>query len=205
MNKIAVIGAGGHTRALISILLNYFNPIDIGIYDDSFSGSSKLEYIGKIPLVGKIENIESNQRVIISTGDNALRKKYFQMFRKQLVEPSLIHPESIQEYECFIGNYNQIFAGSYIGAEVKVGLNNIINTSSVIEHESKVGNHNHISIGSILGGRCLVGDSCMIGAGAVILDNISICSNVNIGAGTVVICDINSEGTYVGNPARKVK
>ena len=44
----------------------------------------------------------------------------------------------------------------------------------------------------------------MIGANSTIIDKISICSDVIIGAGSLVICNINIPGTYVGNPVRKV-
>jgi len=45
----------------------------------------------------------------------------------------------------------------------------------------------------------------IIGAGAVVTDKISICDNVIIGAGSVVIRDIEDAGTYVGNPAKRIK
>jgi len=37
------------------------------------------------------------------------------------------------------------------------------------------------------------------------MDKLSICDNTIVGAGSVVIRDINDPGTYVGNPARRIK
>jgi UDP-N-acetylbacillosamine N-acetyltransferase len=42
-------------------------------------------------------------------------------------------------------------------------------------------------------------------SGSVLIDKISVCDDVIIGAGSVVIKNITESGTYVGNPARKVK
>ncbi|MBO4265006.1 MAG: serine acetyltransferase [Clostridia bacterium] len=52
------------------------------------------------------------------------------------------------------------------------------------------------------GGAAKIGDNVLIGANACILGNIVIGDNVKIGAGTVVITDIPSNSTVVGNPAR---
>ena len=50
-----------------------------------------------------------------------------------------------------------------------------------------------------------IGNRCFIGAGATVIDKISICDDVIIGANAAVINNIDSPGTYVGNPVRKIK
>lgn len=49
-----------------------------------------------------------------------------------------------------------------------------------------------------------VGNNVSIGSNATILP-VKICDNVVIGAGAVVTKDIATSGTYVGNPAKKIK
>ena len=44
----------------------------------------------------------------------------------------------------------------------------------------------------------------MIGANAVIRQGVKIGDNVTVGAGAVVLKDINSNTTFVGNPAKKI-
>jgi UDP-N-acetylbacillosamine N-acetyltransferase len=204
LTKIAIIGSGGHTRSLTNLLLAYFNRQDICIYDDSFVKGEK-EMINSIPLTGCIDEIKSDQNIFLSIGDNNLRKKYFLRFKNQIMNDSIFHKHSLQEKNTIFGVANQVFAHSYINSQVVIGDNNIINTGAIIEHETTIGNHNHISIGTKICGNVAIGNMCLIGAGAVILDKLSICNNVNIGAGSVVIRDINDPGTYVGNPANKIK
>ena len=204
MTKIAIIGSGGHTISSINLLLNYFNSDDICIYDNSFV-EDKQEVINSIPLIGSIDDIELDQDVFLSIGDNNLRKKYFLKFKNQIIRNTIFHSDSLQEKDITYGVANQIFAYSYINSQVIIGDNNIINTGTIIEHEAKIGNHNHISIGAKMCGRSTIGNKCLIGAGAVILDKLSICDNVIIGAGSVVIQDIKDAGTYVGSPAKRVK
>ena len=204
MTKIAIIGSGGHTISSINLLLNYFNSDDICIYDNSFV-EDKQEVINSIPLIGSIDDIELDQDVFLSIGDNNLRKKYFLKFKNQIIRNTIFHSDSLQEKDITYGVANQIFAYSYINSQVIIGDNNIINTGAIIEHEAVVGNHNHISVGVKICGRSTIGNMCLIGAGAVILDKLSICDNVIIGAGSVVIRDINDAGTYAGNPAKRIK
>jgi len=118
----------------------------------------------------------------------------------------MVHSTSIIEKWTSLGQSNQIFANTYLNSSVKIGNNNIINTGgATIEHETCIGSHNHISVKSVLCGRVCVGNNCFIGAGTIVINNLNICDNVTVGAGSVVTRNIDSPGTYAGNPAIKIK
>ena len=204
MNKIAVIGSGGHTISSINLLKRYFDEQNISIYDDSYNGS-KTENIRKIPLVGSVNEINPDEYIFLSIGDVNLRKKYFLNFEERVFKKNVFHKSSRQEKEVNFGRSNQIFANSYINSKVSIGNNNIINSGAIIEHESKIGSHNHVAIGVQICGRVRIGNLCFIGAGSIVLNNISICDGVVVGAGSVVVKDICDPGVYVGNPAMKIK
>ncbi|PSW57452.1 acyltransferase [Photobacterium leiognathi] len=53
-------------------------------------------------------------------------------------------------------------------------------------------------------GRIEVGNNVFIGVNSIILPGVSICDNVVIGAGTIINKNINSDGVYVGSPARRI-
>jgi len=50
----------------------------------------------------------------------------------------------------------------------------------------------------------IIGDDVWIGAGAIILPGVTIADSVVVGAGSVVTKDLQANGVYVGNPARKL-
>lgn len=204
MKNIAILGAGGHTRSSINLIKQFYKNSILNIYDDSFD-SKDDEYINKIKLKGNIFDIEKDETIFLSIGDNKKRKEYFNSFYNEIIKENLIHNTAYKEYNTNLGMSNQIYANVYINSCAAIGNNNIINTSSIIEHETKIGNHNHVAIGAKLSGRVSIGDNCFIGAGAIIIDKISICDNVTVGAGSIVIRNITEPGTYVGNPARKIK
>ena len=86
--------------------------------------------------------------------------------------------------------------------------------NSILEGQNKVGNFSKIET-SKLGHYTYCGEFCRlqnvdigrfvsIGSNVTVLP-VSICDHVVIGAGAVVTKDIIEPGTYVGNPARKLK
>ncbi|MCD4682878.1 MAG: acetyltransferase [Bacteroidales bacterium] len=201
--KVFILGAGGHTRSLI-ILLEYSNYIIEGIYDENFN-NQKEEVINKYKVLGKLHDINKDSCAVLSFGDNQKRKQLFLNLKDQILEDSLIHPNAQIEKYFNPGSSNQIFANVTLNSNVSLGVNNIINTGAILEHEVNIGDHNHISVGSIICGRVTIGSNCFIGAGATIIDKLSVCDDVIIGANSVVIKNIDEPGTYVGNPARRVK
>lgn len=204
MNKIAIIGAGGHTRSALNILKSNYKDYIFEIYDDSYVGD-RNELICKVKVVGKIKNIAPDNKVFLSIGDNGIRQKFFAKYKDNLITDNLLHKSAIVEENVSLGQANQILAKVYINSGAKIGDNNIINTGAIIEHEAQIGSHNHISVGTKVCGRATIGNHCMIGAGAIIIDKISVCNNVIIGAGAVVVNNISESGTYIGIPAKRIK
>ncbi|MBN1788105.1 MAG: acetyltransferase [Sedimentisphaerales bacterium] len=199
--EVYLIGAGGHTRSLINLV--ELNGLKIlGIYEDNFTNG---EVINSYNVLGTISAIKGDDLLILSVGDNVKRSRLFEEYRGQLYKEALIHPDSIIEKRVEMGCCNQIFAGACINSNAKLGDNNIINTRCVLEHEVIIGSGNHISVGTVICGRAQIGDRCFIGAAAVVIDKVRICDDVTVGAGAIVVKDIESPGTYVGNPARKIK
>lgn len=202
-NHVYILGAGGHTRSLIN-LVDQNKVMISGIYDDSCKETENETIMG-YSVIGRFSDLPEQGSVILSFGNNYQRLTFFQSYFDRLHMENLIHPFAIIESKSILGFSNQVFARAYINSEVKIGDNNIINTGAILEHEVSIGSHNHISVGAIVCGRVKIGNNCFIGAGAVLIDKLTICDNVTIGANSVVIHNINEKGTYVGNPAKKIK
>jgi len=59
--------------------------------------------------------------------------------------------------------------------------------------------------GSIISGNVKMGDRVYMGTNTSIIENKFISSDTIIGANGVVIKNINTSGTYVGVPVKKIK
>lgn len=200
--KVSLIGAGGHARTVINILEKLEISIS-GIYDDQYTPQMSGELIDGYPLLGGLDQIPSEEMLVITKGDCKAMVKLYEQFSDQLINRNLIHPSALVE-SLQIGNTNQVSAFAYTAKTAKIGSNNIIYSHTSIEHEVEVGDFNVITVNVTICGRAKIGNRCFLGASSTVLPNVQICDNVVIGAGALVIKDITVPGTYVGVPAKKI-
>lgn len=211
MKEIVIIGAGGHAKVIIDIILQRKkilndNLLIKGILDDSFNENEKKDLFG-ISIIGKINKIlelPSNIYYIIAIGNNSIRKKISENYSNKKFM-TLIHPRSIIGEKVTIGTGTVIMAGTIINSYTKIGKHCIINTGSVIEHDSLIENYVHISPNAILCGGVIIGEETWVGAGAIIIQGKKVEKKVIIGAGTIIINNIEEYCKVVGNPARLIK
>ena len=201
MNRLIIIGAGGHGKVIAdNALKNGYT--DIGFVDDNAIG----ECLG-IPIIGKSGDIErlndGKTDFVIGIGNNATRKKIAEKYGVNWV--TLIHPSAIIATHVSIGAGTVVMAGAIVNPATSIGGHCIINTGAIIEHDNVLGDYVHVSPGAKLSGTVTVGDGTWIGTGASVVNNIKICPSVIIGAGATVTKTIDNEGTYVGVPVRKIK
>lgn len=132
----------------------------------------------------------------------------------RIVEPVNLYECSIGD-ACFVGPFVEIQKGVSIGAYSKVQSHSFICELVTIGEHCFIG-HGVMFVNDLFseGGPAQgdkgkwkathIGHHVSIGSNATILP-VRICDKVVIGAGAVVTKDITEPGTYVGNPARKLK
>ncbi len=201
MNKLIIIGAGGHGKVVADLALkNRYR--DICFLDDSVKG----EYIG-FPVIGTVSDImkynDGKTDFLIGIGSNSVRKRIVEKYSVNWI--TLIHPSAQIGLNVTVGKGSVVMAGAVINACATVGEHCIINTAAVVEHDNIIGNFAHISPAAALGGTVRVGEETHIGIGAAVINNIDICDRAVVGGGAVVVKNIDCPGTYVGVPARKIK
>ncbi|MES2239785.1 MAG: acetyltransferase [Bacteroidota bacterium] len=199
-NKLYLYGASGHGKVIIDILKSNNEAIE-AIIDDK----PKSENLFGIPVLYSkdIDNL-SIQKLIISIGDNLIRKRIV----KGLNEVSFhkaIHPKAIISSFSEVGDGSVVMAGAVINPDTTIGKHCIINTASVIEHDCIINDYVHISPNVSLAGHVAVGKGSHIGIGASIIQGIKIGKWVIIGAGAVIIEDVPDYAVVVGNPGKIIK
>lgn len=203
MNKLVIIGAGGHGKVIADIAeKNGYE--DILFLDDSPEAKS----CGGHKVAGKSIDASSYRGAdfVVAIGNSETRRR-IQLFLEEngLRVVSLIHPSATVAPDVSVGAGTVVMAGAVVNPGVVIGRGCIVNTCSSVDHDCLVGNFVHISVGSHLAGTVTVGDDTLIGIGAVLVNNIKITDNVTVGAGAVVLCDISECGIYVGSPVRKIR
>lgn len=203
MKEVVIIGAGGHAKVIIDILLKNLNRKIIGILDDNYKNLGYdniygIEILGKI---SKIKELPQNYSYIIAIGNTEVRKRiameYPTLNYIKIVSSNAYIAEDVE-----IGIGSVVSHNAVINPGSRIGEHCIINTAAVIEHDVKVGDFSHVAPGAIICGGVSIGKATWIGARSVVKECIEIGSDCLIGAGSVVVREIKSGEKAFGTPAR---
>lgn len=204
--RIIIIGAGGHARSILDVLLLASNDI-LGFTAPNRTELHKLAYLGTDRIIFD-QNPEAICLVlgIGSSGKTLIRQTLYNTFKqKKYTFRTVIHPNTTISRTASFGEGVQVMAGAIIQAGVSIGNNTIINTGAIIDHDCIIDQHVHISPGSVLSGGVTIGYGSHVGAGATIIQGVKVGQNCIIGAGAVVIRDVADNSVCVGVPACEVK
>jgi UDP-perosamine 4-acetyltransferase len=199
MDKLIIIGGGGHSRVLADILEEMGSCDIIGFTDVTSREVPGVVYIGddrgvekyttdKIQLVNGIGSVRRPQhRQEVYEKFKSLGYRFF----------SVIHPRADLSSRIRLGEGVQIMRGVVINPGTTIEEDVIINTSASVDHDCIIGAHSHIAPGVVLCGDVKIGRGCHVGTGVKIIQGITIGDNVLIGAGEVVKQDVLSGTTLV--------
>jgi|TARA_Y100000031_G_scaffold47780_1_gene54520 UDP-perosamine 4-acetyltransferase len=208
LERIVVLGGGGHARVLISLIRAVARYEISGILDPGLKKETMvvgIRVLGGNDLLSRQikEGITLACIGVGSVGDNSKRTILYKTVKETgFSVPCLIHPQAIvKENEVNISEGVQVMAGAIIQAGSLIKENTIINTGAIIEHDCVIGKHVHISSGAVISGGVTIGDSIFIGAGAKIIQGIKIGNNSVVAAGAVVISDVGDGLKVKGVPA----
>lgn len=202
MKKLIIIGNGGHSKVVQSIIKKTNEYKITEIWDDEYQKSEIYEGILHRRISTQIAS-DTEIHYFVAIGDNSLRRHIVKMldipFR---CYATIIHPDAIVDERAVISPGSLVMANAVIQTNSNIGDFCIINTSSVIDHDSSVGGFSHIGPNATITGGCDIGNNVFMGASSVVIPNISIGDNVIVGAGSVVVCPIPDSVKAYGNPAR---
>lgn len=200
MEKIIILGAGGHAKVVADILLRQGAHI-IGFLDDDADTCGKrllgIEVLGAISFLSDLQNVILVQGI----GANRVRKRLADSLNPGIRWKQVIHPSAIIAPSAKIGIGVVVAAGAIINPDAVIGDHVIINTGASIDHDCTVEAYAHIAPGARLAGGVKVGSGTLVGIGASVIPYRTIGEWATIGAGATVIRDIPAQVTAVGIPA----
>jgi sugar O-acyltransferase (sialic acid O-acetyltransferase NeuD family) len=210
-NKILLIGAGGHCRVVLDLLLQSKEYRVAGLVDVKAGVGQNV--LG-IPVIGTDQDLPKLFKkgikhcfiAVGSVGDPAVRIKLAVLARKTgFLFPNLIHPTAVMSSRVRLGQGNYIAPGVIINAGADIGDHCIINTGVILDHDCKLGDFVHVAPGSVLSGGVIIGNNSHIGTGATVVQEVKIGANTVIGVGSVVTKNIPSGVIAYGSPCKERK
>ncbi len=210
MKPIILIGGGGHCISCIDVIEQTGLYQIIGILD---LPEKLCEKVLNYSIIGNDNELDqfipTCSDFLITVGQiksTSLRETIFNKVKLAGGNlPVIISPIAHVSKYANIEEGTIVLHHALINAGVIIGKGCIINTKALVEHEASVGNFCHISTASIINGQANIGDCCFIGSNTVVSNNTNIISNTVIAAGSQVLKNIDSPGTYIGHPLRKIR
>ncbi|MFA5339654.1 MAG: acetyltransferase [Candidatus Omnitrophota bacterium] len=209
--KILLIGAGGHCKVVLDLLLSTKEYGVAGIIDiKGRLGDRILD----VPVSGSDLDLPRFFKkgvrycfiTVGSVGDTRLRVKLYNLAKKSgFTFPNLISPHALVSSYALLGEGNFIGPRVTINAGSQIGDNCILNTGAIVEHDCNIGDFVHLSPGSVLSGGVSIGSHSHIGTGSIVIQNVKIGERTVIGAGSVVTGDIRKGMVAYGNPCKEKK
>lgn len=209
MDKIIIIGGGGHALNLVEAIEAGHKYLIQGFVD-------RPEMLGKHSVgcnyIGTDKDLHSLYKQGIKNavigigcmGEGSRREELFFMLKKIGYQiPALIDKTAVVSKRAIIQEGAFIGKRAVVNACAQIGENTIINSGAIIEHGTVVGSHSHIAVGAVVCGQCTIESGCFIGAGSVIKQGIQIGEKSLIGAGSVVLKGIGKNSVAYGNPCKE--
>lgn len=177
-----------------------------GFIDDNFDTKQNLNIAPDLMLSTIKDYIPKSNDVFICTIANIRIKE---KIVNELTSKGAIFVNAFHKSVIFIGK-SKIGIDIILSPYVVVSNNSIIgdhvgvNLFCSIGHDVIVGNFSQLSAHCDLTGHVQLGKCVFLGSRVSIIPKVNIVSNTIIGAGAVVFRNIKIEGTYIGNPAKKI-
>ena len=199
MEKIIILGRGGHAKSIIDAIEEQ-GKYEIAGY--IVNDDVHIEEIEDYPIVGKDEDLKNifQQGIrhaavgIGFLGKGAVREKLYRTLKEIGYSlPVICDPTAVVSKKAVINEGTFIGKRAVINADVKIGKVCIINTGAIVEHDSKVGDFSHISVGTVLCGNVSVGCGAFVGANATVIQGRSVGDKCIVGAGETVRKNVMNE------------
>lgn len=208
--RVVVVGAGGHGRVVLDILVQGGQFHVVGFLDSNPQLHGRrmdgVPVLGDMSVLPRLRDEWGVCGAVVAIGDNGVRRAFAQQIEDGGLELiNAIHPSANLARNVNLGRNIVIAAGALVCAHCQVGDSVILNTGCIVDHESMIGTAAHICPGARLAGRVTVEPGAFIGIGATVVQSVRIGYEAVVGAGAVVIRDVPPMATVVGVPARIVK
>ena len=214
LKDIAIIGAGGMAREVAWLIQNINRQAPtwniIGFLEDERNSDIIGKTLNGYEVFGEetwLATYKSEICIICGIGNGLIRSSLYKQYSLKsnieiatLVDPSVLIDDSIT-----IGQGSVICRNSIITVNSHIGKGVIVNVNTLIGHDSTIGDYSTLAPFVKASGATSIGDFCNIGSGAFILEGTTIATKTTIGPLAAVYKNIDTSGTYAGNPTRRIR
>lgn len=211
MKPVVLVGAGGHGRGVLEILLaraaaGLDTPPVHGFVDDDPVHTGKL--VGGLPVHGTVDWL-----VARATEFDALlaiaspRAKLALAARLDVAGvgwATAVHPSVICGTGVVVDPGAIVSAGVVVAYDTRIGRHTTVNLNATIGHDCLVGDFSTVAPGVNVTGHVTLELGVEVQTNATIVPGLALGAWSRVGPGSVVLRDVAAGESVFGNPARKM-
>ncbi|MCT0201797.1 MULTISPECIES: acetyltransferase [Synechococcaceae] len=208
---VLLIGAGGHARSVLAMLLRHRGFTPVGLIDSFQPQGPGLD---GVPIIGTEADVPALceqlrvRHLMVAIGDNTQREAMAQRLAASCpnaVFPALIDPTAVVATGVRIGAGVVLLAQAHVGPGSELGDGVLLNTMASLDHDTQVGSFASLAPGVITGGRVILGPRSFLGLGVQLLQGVHVGADTVVGAGSLVLDSLPSGVMAYGRPAKVVR
>lgn len=205
--RIVIVGAGGFGREVLDVIeainaaggsLDFVGFLDDGDVDHEQLRRRNAALLGPTSMLADID-----AAYVIGIGSGEVRRKLAATFDSMGVQAAtLIHPVATIGGDSHLSPGCVVAAGARVTTNIRLGRHTQLHVNSTVGHDSVLEDYVSVYPGATVSGNVSLADGVTVGTGANVLPGINVGARAFVGAGAVVTCDVASDITVVGSPAR---
>lgn len=208
VTSIAIYGAGGLGREILTLIRTHSEWNVIGFFDDGVKKGSIVD--GVEVLGGRADILQYDTlQLVVAVADPVSKRKIVESLESfsGVQFPTVIHPSAILQdtNRIEIGKGTVITAGCILTTGIVIGNHVLLNLNCTVGHDVVIEEFSSIMPGVNLAGKVHIGKSVLVGSGAQIINQSKIGELAKVGSGAVVTRNVDAHSTVVGVPANPLK
>jgi sugar O-acyltransferase (sialic acid O-acetyltransferase NeuD family) len=170
MNRLLIVGAGGHGRAVAEAVQLAGEFELAGFADDGWPGLREVWDHPVLAATGDLAACRAKaDAAIVAIGNNAVREALHARLRAAgFVLATVVHPRAFVSPRATLGAGCAVMAGAIVGTEARLGEGAIVNCGAVVDHHCEVADFGHLGVAACMAGGSVLGRGAWMQAGSAL-------------------------------------
>jgi sugar O-acyltransferase (sialic acid O-acetyltransferase NeuD family) len=189
MQRVLVVGAGGHGQAVAEALALQGSTQLVGFVDDAAPVGSTVFGLPVLGNVGSLSLLVGvADAVCVAIGHNATRQRLvLEVLQAGFALATVVHPRAFVSPSAVVGAGSAIMAGALVGTCAHLGQGVIINCGAVVDHHAVVEDFGHLGVGACMAGGSRVGQGAWLQAGCALGYGVAVPAGQMLPPGTALV------------------